>query len=183
MCSLFALALVWVVLSWAGVLVVVGSTVIPVWAAAPALVLAGTAARVGLGAYRAPRPGPECWWRWALPAGTAAAWVLVPLTAAVDGFGGPSYVVTEPAGSGGCRAVVVETSFLFAGSGTVHVVGGWGPFAPQVSRYATDDGFRPMTTGSYSVSWDHQLESGSLSISGAFSGGDGDWANPVGFDC
>lgn len=65
----------------------------------------------------------------------------------------------------------------------MHVAGGRGPFAPQVSRYVTDDGFRPMTTGSYSASWNHQLESGSLTVSRAFSGGDGDKANPVGFDC
>lgn len=106
-CSLFAFALVWVVLSWAGVLVVVASFVVPVWAAAPALVVAGTAARVGLGAFRTPGPARQGWCRRALPAVTTTAWVLVSLTAAFDRLGGPSYVVAEPAGSGGCRAVVV----------------------------------------------------------------------------
>lgn len=182
--ALLALALVWVVLSWAGVVVVVGSIVVPIWAAAPALLLAGTAARMGLGVFRVQRPAPEGWWRWALPTVTAGAWVLVPLTAAANGFGGPSYVVVEPAGSGGCRAVVAESSFLFAGSGTVHVAGGWGPFAPQVGRYTTDDGFRPVSTGFFSVSWDDQF-GGLLSVAGALPGGsDGEGGSGLfDFDC
>lgn len=170
--ALLALTLVWVLLSWAGVLVVVESTVIPIWVAAPALLLAGTAARVGLGALRVPRPARQSWWRWVPPTVTAAAWVLVPLTAASNVIGGPSYVVVEPAGSGGCRAIVVESAFLFTGSGTVHVAGGWGPFAPQVGSYRTDDGLQPVSTGSYSVSWDDR-SGGLLSVSGALSDGPG----------
>lgn len=181
--ALLALALVWVLLSWAGVLVVVRSTVVPVWAAAPALLLAGTAVRVGLGAFRVSRPALQGWWRWLLPTVTACAWVLVPLTAAANGFGGPSYVVAEPAGSGGCRAVVAESSFLFAGSGTVHVAGGWGPFAPQVGSYRTDDGFRPVSTGSYSVSWDDRF-GGLLSVGATLPGSSGgEGSGFFTFDC
>ncbi len=169
--GLIGLALGWVLLSWGGVLVVVGSTVVPTWAAAPALLLAGTAVRLGLRASRVPTPSPEGRWRWSLPTVTACAWVLVPLTAVANGFGGPTYVVVEPAGSGGCRAVVAESSFFLTGSGTVHVAGRWGPFAPEVGSYSTDDGFQPVSTGSYSVTWDSG-SGGLLKVDGTLPGGD-----------
>ncbi len=179
--AVLALALIWVFLSWAGVLVVVGSTVLPVWAAAPALVVAGTAIRLGLVVFRVPRPAWQGSWRWALPAVTATAWLLVPVTAVVQGVGQQAFTVAEPAGSGGCRAVVAEGGFLFAGSGSVHVAGGWGPFAPQVGSYTTDDGLMPVSTGSYGVSWDDQ-SGGLLSVGGVVYG-DGDGGGSFTFGC
>lgn len=181
--AFLSLALVWVLLSWVGVLVVVGSTVVPVWAAGPVLLLTWAIVRMGLSVLRVPGPSPDSWWRWLLPTATACAWVLVPLTAAVSGFGGTSYVVVEPAGSGGCRAVVAESSFFLTGWGTVHVAGGWGPFAPQVGSYRTDDGFLPVSTGSYGVSWDDRF-GGLLNVGGTLPDADPDRGSGlVVFDC
>ncbi|MGB3763584.1 MAG: hypothetical protein WA966_10195 [Ornithinimicrobium sp.] len=143
-----------VVLSWAGVLVVVGSTVVPIWVLLPALLAACTVQRVGLRAFRVPRPPRGTRWRRLLPTVTVCAWVLGPPTAALDWVGSPTYTFLEPPGSDGCRAVVVEKVGFLSGSGTVHVLGGWGPFAPRVGGYDTDEGELPVVSGAYEVSWD-----------------------------
>jgi len=171
------LALVVMLLYRAGILIVVGSHVLSTWAAAPALLVAGTGARMVLRLCRVPRPSLRRSWRWALLLITECAWLLVPLSAAFEFFGSPSYTVARPAPSAGCRVVVVETSFLFSGGGTVYVAGGWSPFARRIGSYQTDDGARPVRNGQYDVTWDKDEEgSGHLSIYDAYEGGETSFA-------
>ena len=150
---LTVLALVLILLSWAGVLVVVGLHVVSTWAAAPVLLVAGTGARVVLSLRTVPRPSLRSGWRRALLVSTSCAWVLVPPTAAWQLLGSPSYTVAQHAGSDRCRVVVVETSFLFAAGGTVYVAGGWSPFARRAGSYQTDDGARPVRDSGLDVTW------------------------------
>lgn len=180
---LLASALVGVWLSWSGVLIVVGTTVVPFWAVALVLLLGWTALRLGLGAFQVSRPSLATGWRLLLSTMTASTCLLVPLTAVASGFTGPSYVVVEPAGPGGCRVVVAEGSYFKIGSGTVHVAGGWGPFAPRVGSYSTDEGVRPVSTGSYSVSWNGR-SGGFLTVDGPLLAGAGDsGAGLFAFEC
>lgn len=160
-------------LSWPGILIVVGSHVVSTWAAAPALLAVGTAARLVLSRARIPRPSLPHWWRGALMASTWCAWMLVPLGAAWQLVGSPSYTVARHRGAVECRVVVVESSFLFAGAGTVYVAGGWSPFAQRVGSYITDDGARPVRDDGLDVTWGDAnggRVSGHLSITDAYDG-------------
>ncbi|MEU8438672.1 hypothetical protein AB0F18_38475 [Streptomyces sp. NPDC029216] len=66
---------------------------------------------------------------------------------------GAEYYVLDPAGPGGCTAVVRETSFLVIGSGDVYAVGpshiGWRPSGSWIA----DDGHRPIGAGTYELRW------------------------------
>lgn len=74
---------------------------------------------------------------------------------------GARYHVLRPAGDG-CQVVARETSFLFAGSGEVFLVGRLG-IGTRVGSYRSDDGYRPFSSDNYTLDW----ETGTLSIRGA----------------
>ncbi|PNH85260.1 hypothetical protein CXZ05_07020 [Arthrobacter sp. AFG20] len=74
-----------------------------------------------------------------------------------------TYHVLEPAGPNGCRAVVREYSFLFAGSGAVYAVGPIG-IGTRASTWTTDDGYEPVADGSYQLRW--EAGSGTLRLMG-----------------
>ncbi|WP_055688222.1 MULTISPECIES: hypothetical protein [Streptomyces] len=74
------------------------------------------------------------------------------------------YRVLHPAGSGGCTAVVRETSFLVIGNGEVYAVGRTGLALSESGSWTVDDGYRPIDAGTYELSWGR--EGGHLRISG-----------------
>lgn len=92
---------------------------------------------------------------------------------------GSDAVVLSPSSTNGCRVVVQERSFLLAGSGTVLVLAADGLVARQVSRYTTDDGYRPVRAGSFSLTWTG--ERGHLEVFG--SGFDPVWPRGHEIDC
>ena len=67
-------------------------------------------------------------------------------------LGTTSWVLLDPTGPTGCRAVVEESSFLMAGSGRVGTVGRLGLLDLQ-SDVTTDDGGTPASDGGYRVGW------------------------------
>lgn len=133
---------------------VVGDVVLRAGSQTPALalaglVLAGTARLLRTGR---PRPG-RAPGRRAVVVGLVTAAVL---TSGVVWFRdlGTTYTLLAPASPGGCRVVVGETSFLMAGSGTVHVLPPWSVVASQVSRFMADDGIEPVAQGNVELTWD-----------------------------
>ena len=188
--GLFALALVVVVpsVAWHQVLVVGGRVTDPA-DAAPALFVAGVLVGVGglvlaaVDRHRRRSSGEAVTGR--RSGGRVAAVVLLVVTAGVVAgldwvFGhGSDAVVLEPASAGGCRVVVQEHSLFMSGSGTVFVLPPDDLVARRVSRYTTDDAYRPVAAGSYSLTWtgDH----GHLEVSGT--GFDPVWPGGHDIDC
>lgn len=78
----------------------------------------------------------------------AAALVPISLAAATT-----SYHVLTPSGPDGCRIVVAEDTFLLLGSGRIFVLGAGSLQAREVGRFDTDDGYRPISLGTYRLSW------------------------------
>jgi hypothetical protein len=89
-------------------------------------------------------------------AGAAFSWAL---------DSGSTSAVLAPARANGCRVVVEEHSFLMGGSGSVFVLPAGAVVARRVSRYSTDDGYRPVEAGSFALSW--AGERGHLEVSGS----------------
>ena len=188
--GLFALTLVVVVPSavWHQVLVIDALVADPA-DAAPALfgagVLVGLAGLVVSGLDRHRRRSSSA----AVAAGpglgkAAAVSLLVAAAGVVAAFDwffsyGSDAVVLDPASAGGCRVVVEEHSFLMSGSGTVFVLPADDLVARRVSRYTTDDGYRPVEAGSYSLTWSG--ERGYLEVSGT--GVDPVWPRGHEIDC
>ena len=75
-----------------------------------------------------------------------------------------TYHVLEPSGPDGCLVVVDERSFLLLGSGVVHVLpaGRW--TTSPVSQYSADDGYSPISLGTYSLTWQGNV--GTLQLRG-----------------
>ena len=173
--GLFALTLVVVVPSavWHQVLVV-GVLVADPADAAPALfaagVLVGLAGLVVAAVDRHRRrssgeallTGPRTGRAAAVSLLVAAAGGVAGL-AVVFGYGSDA-VVLEPASAGGCSVVVEENSLFMSGTGTVYVLPADDLVARRVARYTTDDGYRPVKAGSYSLTWSG--EHGHLEVSG-----------------
>ena len=78
----------------------------------------------------------------------AVASVPVSLGAAVT-----TYHVLAPRGPDGCRVVVAEDTFLLLGSGRVFVLPAGARRARQVAQFSTDDGYRPVSLGTYRLTW------------------------------
>ncbi|MGW7345285.1 hypothetical protein [Streptomyces sp. NPDC054854] len=74
------------------------------------------------------------------------------------------YHVLHPTGPHSCRAVVRETSFLFAGSGEVYAVGPTGIAWRPSGSWQADDGYRPIAEGTYELRWSQ--EGGTLHVRG-----------------
>ena len=188
--GLFALTLVVVLpsLTWPQVLVL-GARVTDPGDAAPWLfvggLLVGTAGVVMSVVERHRRPGVREPRRRGSGAGRAVAIAMLVVTAGVvAGLGwlfshDTDAMVLEPPSAGGCRVVVQEHSLLMSGSGTVFVLPAHDLVARRVSRYSTDDGYRPVASGSYSLTWTG--EQGLLEVSG--SGSDPVWPGLHEIDC
>ncbi len=59
----------------------------------------------------------------------------------------------DPPSNAGDRIVVVERNVLLSGYGTVYFVPYGTGCGYEIARYSADDGYSPMTFGTYSLSW------------------------------
>jgi hypothetical protein len=163
-----------VVGTWAGLLLIVARHVIPGWVVSSTLIVA-TLLRILVGATwrRGERPSsrrPDP--RTAVRRPTSRLFVLPAviavlgntLGAADDLISGAAYHVLEPSGPGGCRPVVRETSFLFAGGGDVYAVGPSG-LGQRTSSWRSDDGYSPIASHTYELRWG--ADNGNLSVNGS----------------
>ena len=141
--------------------VVLGSFVPRYWHLAGILTLAGTAG-LAAGSYRRlmneeqGRSRPRGLLR---RAGVVLTTLTVLLVAAVAlipvslGAAVTTYHVLSPRGPDGCRIVVAEDTFLLLGSGRVFVLPAAAHQARQVAQFTTDDGYRPVSLGTYRLTW------------------------------
>ncbi|MER7420983.1 hypothetical protein ABT346_30095 [Micromonospora peucetia] len=160
------LAAVVVAGGWSGLLLVAAGHVVPAWALSGALLVApqipGLARRfVRRWAYESDDAGRNVRRPWVLTLLTVLAGVGTVLGAVGDATA--TYHVLAPNGPGGCRAAVRESSFLFSGNGDVYAVGaigiGW-----RVSSWTADDGYTPVASGTYELTWG--TDSGVLIVGG-----------------
>ncbi|MBC9717815.1 hypothetical protein H9Y04_35320 [Streptomyces sp. TRM66268-LWL] len=147
--------------SWSGMLLVFAEQAIPGWQAGAGLFSAG----LGLLWMRSKRirRAPDTA-ATSLSARTRRLLILfVAATGLVGGLGaagdlveGAEYFVLEPSGPDGCRAVVRESTFLVIGNGEVYTTGAMGIVWHPVSSWRTDDGIRPIASGSYEMKWSRE---------------------------
>ncbi|MET9227869.1 hypothetical protein [Lentzea sp. NPDC003310] len=133
-----------------GLMIVAGTWVVPAWVPSAALlVVAFVVALV--------RRVRLSW-----PSRVVA--VLTSAVALLSWVGDLSATYTVlPASPDGCRVVVRESSFLFAGDGEVFLTSPFG-IGPGMGTYQTDDGYRPVTVGDYEFRWESGV--GRLSFTG-----------------
>ena len=141
--------------------VVLGSFVPRYWHLAGIVTLVGTAALVA-GSYRRleneaqGRSRPRGLLR---RAGVVLTTLTVLLVAAIAlipvslGAAVTTYHVLKPRGPDGCRIVVAEDAFLLLGSGRVFVLPAGARQVRQVTQFTTDDGYRPVSLGTYRLTW------------------------------
>ncbi|MFD4608036.1 hypothetical protein [Streptomyces sp. NPDC058451] len=158
------------VASWSSLLLVVQGRVIPGWGVSAvvlvlSLVLRRSLIRMGstAGASRLPRKRAT-WARLGSPLLITTAVLGTAGGAADDLISGAEYHVLRPAGPGGCRAVVRETSFLMIGNGEAYAVGRTGLALGKSGSWTVDDGYRPVDAGTYELVWGR--DGGLLRISG-----------------
>ncbi|MGY3202345.1 hypothetical protein [Streptomyces sp. TE5632] len=168
-----------VVASWSGLLMVVAGRVVPGWGVScvllgVALVLLVCVRNTAEGVNKPPRVP-----RWMIISSTAAAALGIAFGAGGDLINGAEYFVLEPEGPGGCRAVVRETSFLVIGTGEVYEVGSSG-LGRRIGSWTVDDGHRPFRFGAYELDWGQ--DGGNLSVHGT-SGNPVLWHDIPEIDC
>lgn len=151
--SCLVLAAVTAVAQLGALLLVMGGSVLTFWAISGILLAASVmlrlvAGRAVRGAALPPLPVHFRLWRSLV----ASAVCLICLGGAFSDLGA-SYRVLNPPAANGCRAVVREFSFLFAGSGDVYTVK-FGGIGLRASSWTTDDGYEPVARGSYTLDWD-----------------------------
>lgn len=149
------LAVLVVVGSWGGMVLVVAGQVLPTWLVSGTLLVAPLV-------ITPVWHGVDRWLRWpddvgrsartrlALTLLTVVAWLGTALGLVDDHSA--TYRVLEPSGPDGCRAVARQTSFLFAGGGEVYAVPATG-IGWQVSTWTADDGGTPVTAHAYELKW------------------------------
>ncbi|MFD7027843.1 hypothetical protein ACFWAR_07410 [Streptomyces sp. NPDC059917] len=152
---------------WSTILLVVLGHVVPGWAvSAFLLALSPALARALAVRHRATVDRAAPWWaplpRFVRVLLTVAAAVGSAL-GALDDLGA-DYHVLRPTGPHGCTVVVRETSFLVAGSGEAYAVGPTGFAWRSSASWTTDDGYRPIATGTYDLNWTR--DDGTLTVHG-----------------
>ena len=141
------------VLGWTGFLFVLGQQPVPGWATGGVLFLASMVL-LKVDAFRqrsiksTDRTRRRPWFMTLL----AVVSVIFSGLGALDDLSSAKYYVLSPASSDGCRVAVREFSFLFAGRGTVYVVGAAG-IGRKVSSWTADDGYKPFSSGNYELKW------------------------------
>ncbi|WP_432492934.1 hypothetical protein [Kineococcus gypseus] len=63
------------------------------------------------------------------------------------------YHVLSPTSAQGCRVLVAEDTFLLLGSGRVFLVPPGSRSPRQVATFSADDGYAPITSGTYRLTW------------------------------
>lgn len=136
-----------------GLLSVIGGTVLTFWAVSGVLLAASVVLR--LVSWRSARrtASPPLAARVRLLRSILTFGVVLVCMGAAVIDTSASYRVLDPPGASGCRAVVREHSFLFAGSGSVYAVG-FGGIGTRASSWTTDDGYEPVAHGFYTLRWD-----------------------------
>ncbi|GGB20911.1 hypothetical protein GCM10011492_08570 [Flexivirga endophytica] len=86
------------------------------------------------------------------------------LSAASDLVTGATYTVLERPTPAGCRVVLRESSFLMSADGQAYEVEPLG-IGHRVASWQVDDGYRPISHGTYELSWSR--DRGSLHVDGA----------------
>ena len=164
------LAAVAVVGHWCGLLLIVDAHAVPGWALGGALLVAALTIRLAgrrARRYGQTRTGATTGFGRGRRALTTVASLTV-VGCVLSGLADvpATYQVLRPAGPGGCRAVVRETAFLFAGGGDVYTGYVIGPIgvARRGSSWTADDGYRPVAAGTYRLSWG--TGGGSLAVEG-----------------
>lgn len=165
------------VVAWINMVLVVFGYVIAAWAVSTALLCAALILmRAAAGRPRAMAgagvtPLRPAWLR--VLRGLLAAAAAIGSALGAAGDVSSEYHVLQPEGPNGCLAVVRESSFLSAGRGEVYTVSTAGPVGiigwPSGS-WTADDGYRPITQGTYELRWGRS--DGTLTVSGSE-------ANPV----
>ncbi|MCZ7440191.1 hypothetical protein O7598_27570 [Micromonospora sp. WMMC241] len=160
------LALLVVVGSWGGMVLVVAGQVVPTWLVSGALLFAPLVItplwhRANRWARVPDDVGRSARTRRVLVLLTVLAWLGTGL-GLLDDLSA-TYRVLEPSGPDGCRAVARQTSFLFAGGGEVYAVPATG-IGWQVSTWTADDGGTPITDHAYELRWSD--DGGSLILHG-----------------
>ncbi|MDG4803393.1 hypothetical protein [Micromonospora sp. WMMD980] len=160
------LALLVVVGSWGGMVLVVAGQVVPTWLVSGALLLTPLVIKPVWGLVdrwaRVPDDeGRSVGMRRVLTLLTVLAWSGTGLGLFYDLP--VTYRVLEPVGPDGCRAVARQMSFLFAGSGEVYAVPATG-IGWRVSSWTADDGGTPITDHAYELKWSD--DGGSLILHG-----------------
>lgn len=158
-----ALAAMAAVAHLCGLLLVIGGTVLAFWAVSGIMLAVSVVLRVV--SWRAARrtAAPPIAARVRLLRSILSCGVVLVCMGAAFVDLSASYRLLEPPGRNGCRAVVREHSFLFAGGGTVYGVG-FGGIGTRASSWTTDDGYEPVADGSYTLRWDG--DTGVLSLVG-----------------
>ncbi|MFJ3957200.1 hypothetical protein [Arthrobacter sp. NPDC090010] len=136
----------------AGLLVVIGTNVLPFWTISGILLIAYlTLLVVAYLAARGSTVPPVARSVLVFRTISISALCLLCLSGAFNDFGA-SYRVLDPPAANGCRAVVREVSFLFAGSGEVYSAWPFG-IASRTGSWTADDGYKPVAHGSYTLNW------------------------------
>jgi hypothetical protein len=140
--------------------VVVGGLVVqPTYAGAVLAALGSAAAVVGsLAGLRAEdlgaRPGSRRWYvRWPVNALKAVAVVVAWCAAGITlwcGTFSSDLRVLDPPSAGGCRVAVLQD----LGGGTIAVLPPGATRPEAVGSYASDDGYEPISRGTYALTWD-----------------------------
>ncbi|SEE29529.1 hypothetical protein SAMN04489740_1066 [Arthrobacter alpinus] len=106
-------------------------------------------------------------WGWTRPIVTFLLVAAVGVGSSMGAFAdmGMHNFMLDPRGQDGCQLVVRESAFLMAGGGEVYTVGTAG-IGQLAGAWSTDDGYRPIEAGSYTLDWDSNV--GELTVHEAF---------------
>lgn len=152
------------VLTPSDLFVVVGGMVPRWWPVELVLVVGGLGLLLASVCRRSPNPTDTVGPRPLMPT-RVLRWVTGLLVTALVGLSvvglgvvglvrsGTAYHVLAPQSVAGCRVVVAERSFLLAGSGTVYVLPAGRLVPAAVGSYVADDGYRPISGGTFRVEW------------------------------
>lgn len=153
-CSLL-LGLGVVVVSVNGWILVIGSHVVRNWVVSCMLLLVSLVLlRASAKTRRNSRAGGSVWgWQRSLVmfllVGSVGA---VSLVGAFQDMNTQNFVLVSPRGPDSCRLVVRESAFLMSGKGEAYTVGTAG-IGHLAGTWSTDDGYRPIEEGSYTLDW------------------------------
>ncbi|MCC9205006.1 hypothetical protein [Arthrobacter sp. zg-Y769] len=156
------LGLVGILASATGWVLVIGSWIVSPGMAAIALLLVALAFR-WLSSWSRNGDHPNTRPRSSVPALLASAAVASLAFGSLLITGTESFIL-EPQGPEGCRAAVRESSFFTSGSGRVYAVGRYG-IGRLAGEWHTDDGYRPIEAGNYTLAWN--ATGGVLTVDGA----------------
>ncbi|UIK87917.1 hypothetical protein [Arthrobacter polaris] len=165
-CLLLALGVV--VAFFNGWILIIGSHVIRSWIVSCALLLAALVLLWVRANEHRSDGATESGWVWSRAFVTILVVAVIGAGSAMGAFADmwTHNFILDPRGPDGCQVVVRESAFFMGGGAEVYTVGAVG-IGQKVGEWSTDDGYRPIEAGSYSLKWDDN--GGELTVNGAFS--------------